>query len=354
MGRTLDKRVLIGLGSVVALLVVIPVLTYWNTNQLNEDARWVAHTQEVLGLTADVLLTLVDAETGQRGFIITGKDDFLQPYNAALVRLDERLAKLRDKTKDNPRQQDNIRKLAAMTTKCLALLEEGIALRRKSDQEAQAFIAANKGKEQMDAIRELVDEMKREETDLLKEREGRSSLAYQTAVTTGVLSALLGLGLFGVLVWLLRRSFMARQKAAAVLHEQREWFRTTLASIGDAVIATDTEGHVAFLNSVAESLTGWKQEEAKGQPLEVVFRIVNEDTRQPVENPALRALKEGTIVGLANHTILIAKDGTERPIDDSAAPIRNAAGILPGACLSSVTSPTAGGRRKNLNGSKTC
>ena len=333
MGRTLDKGVLIGLGSVVALLVVIPVLTYWNTNKLNEDARWVAHTQEVLGLTADVLLTLVDAETGQRGFIITGKDDFLQPYNAALVRLDERLAKLRDETKDNPRQQANIGKLAAMTTKCLVLLEEGIALRRKSQQEAQAFIAANKGKEQMDAIRELVDEMKREETDLLGEREVRSSLAYQTAVTTGVLSALLGLGLLGVLVWFLRRSFMARQNAAAVLHEQREWFRTTLASIGDAVIATDTEGHVAFLNSVAETLTGWKQEEAKGQPLEVVFRIVNEDTRQPVENPALRALKEGMIVGLANHTILIAKDGTERSIDDSAAPIRNAAGDIAGSVL---------------------
>ena len=332
MGRILDRGVLIGLGSVVAFLVVIPVLTYRNTNQLNEDARWVAHTQEVLGLTADVLLTLVDAETGQRGFIITGKDDFLQPYNAALGRLDERLAKLKDKTQDNPRQQDNIRKLKAMTTKCLALLEEGIALRRKSDQEAAAFIAAKKGKEQMDAIRELVGEMKREETDLLKEREGRSSLAYQTAVTTGILSALLSLGLFGVLIWLLRRSFMARLKAAVVLQEQREWFHTTLASIGDAVIATDTEGHVVFLNSVAESLTGWK-EEAKGQPLEVVFRIVNEDTRKPVENPALRALKQGTIVGLANHTILIAKDGTERPIDDSAAPIRNAAGSIAGSVL---------------------
>ena len=332
MGRILDRGVLIGLGSVVVLLVVIPVLTYRNTNQLNEDARWVAHTQEVLGHTADVLLTLVDAETGQRGFIITGKDDFLQPYNAALGRLDERLAKLKDKTQDNPRQQDNIRKLKAMTTKCLALLEEGIALRRKSDQEAAAFIAAKKGKEQMDAIRELVGEMKREETDLLKEREGRSSLAHQTAVTTGILSALLGLGLFGVLIWLLRRSFMARLKAAVVLQEQREWFHTTLASIGDTVIATDTEGHVVFLNSVAENLTGWK-EEAKGQPLEVVFRIVNEDTRKPVENPALRALKQGTIVGLANHTILIAKDGTERPIDDSAAPIRNAAGSIAGSVL---------------------
>ena len=106
------------------------------------------------------------------------------------------------------------------------------------------------------------------------------------------------------------------------MREQRERLRTTLASIGDAVITTDTEGRVTYLNAVAESLTGWTNAEAVGQPLDAVFRIVNEQTRQPVENPATRALREGVVVGLANHTVLIAKDGTERPIDDSAAPIR--------------------------------
>ena len=100
----------------------------------------------------------------------------------------------------------------------------------------------------------------------------------------------------------------------------------TLASIGDAVIATDTEGRVTFLNAVAEALTGWTSEDAEGEPLETVFGIVNEQTRQPVENPAPRALREGVVVGLANHTVLIARDGTERPIDDSAAPIRDERG----------------------------
>ena len=89
------------------------------------------------------------------------------------------------------------------------------------------------------------------------------------------------------------------------------------------MISTDAEGRVTFLNGVAESLTGWPQAEAVGRPLPDVFHIVNEQTRQPVENPALRALREGTVVGLANHTVLIARDGTERPIDDSAAPIRD-------------------------------
>jgi PAS domain S-box-containing protein len=118
-----------------------------------------------------------------------------------------------------------------------------------------------------------------------------------------------------------------------VAHEGRERLRVTLASIGDAVISTDAQGRVDFLNPVAEELVGWKSEEAAGQALEDVFRIVNEATRQPVENPALRALRDGKIVGLANHTLLISKDGTERPIDDSAAPIRDAEGRLVGSVL---------------------
>jgi len=99
------------------------------------------------------------------------------------------------------------------------------------------------------------------------------------------------------------------------------------------VIATDTEGNVRFLNSVAQELTAWKEHEAEGQPLGLVFKIVNEQTRKTVANPALRALKEGVVVGLANHTILIARDGTERPIEDSAAPIRDADGKTVGAVL---------------------
>jgi len=115
--------------------------------------------------------------------------------------------------------------------------------------------------------------------------------------------------------------------------EQRERIQVMLASIGDAVIATDAEGRVTFINHVAESLTGWKQEDATGQPLGVVFNIVNEQTRTPVENPALRAIREGVISGLANHIILIAKDGTEHPIDDSGAPIKDDQGTMLGAIL---------------------
>ncbi|MCE9566148.1 MAG: PAS domain-containing protein [Planctomycetes bacterium] len=126
---------------------------------------------------------------------------------------------------------------------------------------------------------------------------------------------------------------LARQRAERELAAERELLRVTLASIGDAVISTDADGRVRFLNGVAATLTGWSQAEAGGTPLDQVFRIVNETTREPVENPALRALAEGAIVGLANHTILISRDGTERPIQDSAAPIRDVTGAIVGAVL---------------------
>ncbi len=123
------------------------------------------------------------------------------------------------------------------------------------------------------------------------------------------------------------------EENARVIQEQRERLHVTLASIGDAVISTDAQGQVLFLNSVAERLVGWRADEAARRNLEEIFHIINEVTRQPVENPALRALREGTVVGLANHTVLISKDGTERPIDDSAAPIRDASGNVVGAVL---------------------
>jgi len=115
--------------------------------------------------------------------------------------------------------------------------------------------------------------------------------------------------------------------------QQREVLSVTLHSIGDAVITTDNEGRITYLNKVAESLTGWLQNEALGNPLETVFHIVNEATRQPVENPAIRALREGVVVGLANHTVLIQRDGAECPIDDSAAPIRDERGNVSGCVL---------------------
>ena len=129
------------------------------------------------------------------------------------------------------------------------------------------------------------------------------------------------------------RDITAQKNAEEELFREKERLRVTLSSIGDAVIAVDTEGKITLMNAVAEDLTGYEQVEAYGRHVQEVFNIINEYTRKAVENPIKRVLAEGKIVGLANHTALIARDGTERSIADSAAPIKDAAGNTLGAVL---------------------
>ena len=185
----------------------------------------------------------------------------------------------------------------------------------------------------MDALRDVIGNMMREEQALLQERESQAQRSYRWAMVTGVLAGVVALIVLIGFIVLLQRHSIARSRAAAVIHNQRELLRITLASIGDGIITTDITGRVTYLNAVAEALSGWTQIDAAGVPLETVFNIVNEDTRQPVDNPAMRALREGMIVGLANHTILVARDGTERPIDDSASPIRDEHNAVVGCVL---------------------
>jgi PAS domain S-box-containing protein len=129
------------------------------------------------------------------------------------------------------------------------------------------------------------------------------------------------------------RDITERTRAEEEVRQQREWFQVTLRSIGDAVITTDIQGRVTFLNPVAEVLTGWSSEEASGQPLKTVLNIIHEQTRKPAVHPIDKVLREGITVELSNHTALVAKDGSETSIEDSAAPIRDCAGKLSGAVM---------------------
>lgn len=124
-----------------------------------------------------------------------------------------------------------------------------------------------------------------------------------------------------------------RKKAEDDLAAEKEQLAVTLRSIGDGVITTDTQGRIVLLNIVAETLTGWNQQEAQGQPLTEVFNIIHEKTHKPCDNPVEKVIASGEIIGLANHTTLIARDGTERQIADSTAPIRDREGLIIGVVL---------------------
>jgi PAS domain S-box-containing protein len=332
--RSLDRWAVLGLILIVAVLLVNAGIAYHDTRQLYDYGHLVAHTDEVLDALDELLSTMKDAETGQRGFVITGEEAYLQPYENAVASAGGKLEKIKALTSDDDRQQARIPRLETLMRDKLDELALTVALRKREGFDAaQKEVLSHRGKRRMDALRGMVTEMEEDEQRLLQSRQITNHRAYIDALVNSGIIALLGLGAAIGFFWLLRRHLRSQAQAAAVLYEQREWFRTTLGSIGDAVIATDTRSRVTFLNPVAESLTGWKQETGVGVPLSSVFKIINEQSRKPVEDPTELVLREGITVGLANHTVLIARDGSERPIGDSAAPIRDVEGRVVGVVL---------------------
>jgi len=330
VGRTVVAAVTIG----AALLVGNLLLSTLNTRQLRDESANVAHSSELLLALDNVLSLVKDAETGQRGYVITGKPEYLEPYRNAVANVHRQLDSLAALAAADPVQLGLLAEMRRHVNAKLGEIDLTIGLRdRKGFDLTRDVILLGAGKAEMDALQSAAARMATHETRQLVERQAGADRIYRWTVVSEFVAGLVAiLALFGY-AHVLRRHLAARDRSEAVIAAQGEMLRMTLASIGDAVITTDVAGRVADLNAVAESLTGWRGEEARGQPLESVFRIVNEETRQPVENPAARALRDGVVVGLANHTLLIRKDGAEVPIDDSAAPIRERDGKVHGCIL---------------------
>src|SRR4029077_10321755 len=171
-------------------------------------------------------------------------------------------------------------------------------------------------------LTEMADEENNHRTVRSQEMTKALTGTARIVVAGTLVSILLLLLVFGILI----RELSRRKSTQEALARSEKWLSTTLGSIGDAVIATDMNGAVTFMNPVAQSLTGWIQTEAMGKSMDLVFDIVNKDTRRPVENPVKKVFREGKIVGLADHTLLLSKGGREYDIEDNAAPIlRNTA-----------------------------
>jgi len=338
MRVTTTRGLAVAVGLLVAALLVDAGATLYNIRDVATSVEWVSHTHEVLAKLEAVLSTLKDAETGQRGYLLTGEAVYLEPYREAIARLPRQLTELRQLTLDNPAQTVRVLRVQELARDRLAILRRDLDLFELEPDRARALASARQvvltgdGRRVMDAIRDEVAEMQRVERALLQERTTASRVSARAALATTVVALALGLGLVALVIWLFARTLAVRQRAAEVLHAERERFRTTLTSIGDAVMVTDSRGRVTLLNPAAQTLTRWDGD-AVGRPIEEVFRIVNEETREPLESPVATVLRDGAVVGLANHTVLIGRDGTEVPIDDSGAPIRDGRGRLAGVVL---------------------
>ena len=317
-----NRMVLGGFGIAMAILVFVGWQSYRNTARFTEASEWRTHTYEVLRNLDETVARLVDAETGQRGYLLTGDEAYLEPYRAAIKNIDQTIGNLKSLTSDNPNQQKRIQILEPLVEKKLAELQRTIDVRKNEGlTAANRVVLEGSGKRWMDQIRAVVAEMTNEEQDLLTLRTQRTNESVARSVRTTLAGTLLSISLLLLCFGLLLRELSERKKAQKALAKSEKWFSTTLASIGDAVIATDMNGAVTFMNSVAQGLTGWTHAEATGKSMDLVFDIVNKESRRPVENPVKKVFREGKVVGLADHTLLLSKDGKEFDIEDSAAPI---------------------------------
>jgi PAS domain S-box-containing protein len=327
------KSLMLGLGALISVLLVSGMLAYQNTRRLKADSAQVLHTHEVMAALQSTLAAITDAETGQRGFLLTGEEGYLEPYLAGLGRTQAELRQLRGLVRDDARQRPRVLVLEGLIDAKSRELEQTVAVQRRDPAAARQLVMTHLGKSYMDSIRAEMAVMREDEQALLADRERTTRSGYRTVVLSGAVFGLLALALAAALLIELRRHFRQRDQFERALDRQRQWLQVTLQSIGDAVIATDRSGAVTFLNPVAERLTGWPAAVAVGQPLEAVFNIINEMTGAPVPNPCQRVLREGMVAGLANHTALVAKDGRRLPIEDSAAPILDGAGQVGGVVL---------------------
>ncbi len=334
--RAFYKRfsVITGFGLLLAILIVNSIVIRRQLSVQVENQRWVSHTQEVLLQLGRVESMVTDAENGQRGFLYTGDPQYLAPYDRATGQVDGEIQTIADLTADNPRQQDRIPQLRALAQQKLNELAKTISLYRAGNADAaRALVMTNTGLHTMEQFRALIAEMRQEERSLDAVRTAVYRRSVQvTAACIYLASIFAAIGLI-LLAYFVLRDIALREKHATEIKQREEWFRVTLTSIGDGVIATDEQGNVIFVNPVAERLTGRSLSETKGLPISQVFPIYNELTRRPVENPVRKVMALGQIIGLANHTVLEHKNGTFLPIEDSAAPIRDDAGRLTGVVL---------------------
>ncbi len=348
-------KIAISLTGAILLVVLGTMLSFRAFHQIEDAVEARKRTSAVLHSTNALLSELRDAETGQRGYALTGNESFLEPYLAVRDRISGHLNELRQLS--TSAAQKELDALPPLVTAKMAEMAQVIQLRRHHDLTAVlAVVGSGEGKRLMDSIRAKLGNVVRLEEGVLARHETEFQRNMRNMFGFIVVANLMTL-LFALLFafWIYRESqhrlhtLIHREteqllkiqeetnqqlsQANTTLHVSQEKLAVTLNSIGDGVIATDAAGMVTLLNPVAEQLTGWSQGESDHRPVNDIFQIINQETRYPATIPVAQTLAQGTIQGLANHTILIARDGSERPIADSCAPIRDREGRVVGAVL---------------------
>src|SRR5579871_646190 len=331
VSRTPEAVILI---ASVAIIAAIAALSFTSAEAARIAARERNLSQEIVGANTRLLSALTDAETGQRGYLLTGRENYLVPYNDALATIPRLLEEFEMASASEPAISADLPRIRSLAAAKLAELKSTIELRRAGqEQDALAIVYSDRGRTYMEEVRELCDRIERSTRAHLAQFDAKaekSSRNLRLATTGGLalLGAFLVVSTVTIFSGMSRRDELFRQAYAG-----EKLLATTLSAIADGVIATDRYGRITFINPVAVRLTGWSEQEARGAEFEKVFQIVNETTRATVESPVEKVLKHGEPAGLANHTELISKSGNDIPIDDSAAPLKDEHGTVIGAVI---------------------
>jgi PAS domain S-box-containing protein len=296
-------------------------------------------SNERIALTRSIETLVVDEETGLRGYQVTSDPRFLQPYHDAEPRMAQAIAELQSIA--DPTETDILRQFIQQHESWHQGFAEPIITIIAAGGRANDDDTNLTGRVKMDAMRTLLDQLIRVSQQRLADRS--NEWRHQTLhVLAFIVPLALVIGLvigfytrdrLKAVSAAFRTSLDLQRSRAEELFQSEQHLRTTLASIADGVISCDANGEVELMNPVAQELTGWLESQARGRPIGEVFHIINETTRQPVENPVTKVQRLNRVVGTANHTLLIRKDGSEIVIDDSGAPIRNEAGELTGVVM---------------------
>jgi two-component system CheB/CheR fusion protein len=343
-------------GGMFVVAAAVVVSSFWAFIQIGRASDARLHTALVISGAQNILQELTDAETGQRGYSLTGNKSFLEPYNNVRNVISGHIEALIGHTTTDASRSlvEAIKPLVAYRMEILAHV---IDLRRRNDMAGVlSEISSGRGKLMMDNIRGDIGAFIKSEEAVFANNEAQfqSNMGrlFVIIIAASILTLLFALS-FAYFIYRESQNSLKNtvqqetkrllgvqedmnaqlQQVNFSLQVSEEKFAVTLNSIGDAVLATDALGKITLLNPHAEKLTGWTHLEAIGRPVEDIFHIINQETRKPSVIPVQETLTHGTVHGLANHTILVSRDKTEYVIADSCAPIRNRDGRVAGAVL---------------------
>ena len=340
--RTLRQVGFSALLLALATLALITYLSFRDWNDFQAFSAEVERSRDVLEQVRGILDLVLDAETGQRGFLLTGREEYLSPYNTAVQTLPGQLSELEAILRyRSAAEREAYSELRSLITAKMEEVQQTIAARRSSGPDrALAMVLSDRGRRLMNDIRRVSHSLETEANARVRAgvRTRDQNVRKARSLTLGAAVLLTGLVCIGFLA--LRSSGLQRdvlieelEQAHRSEREAGELLEATLYSIGDGVVTTDRDGKVRLMNPAAERLTGCSEKDARGKPIESVFSMMDEQTRGFVENPVRRVLRENRAVKLASHALLLSKSGQETLLDHSGAPVHAADGTISGAVM---------------------